>query len=200
MTTVSSTDRVKALISKKDAIEAEIKELMDVLKSQKEVGLDAPLIDSEQFPRADIDVYTVRHARHQISCLQNDHKSLMKEIEEGLHEIHASARTQLAHEETQPSQTTIPPAEGFLLVEQVDSASPAADAGMKVGDKITQFGSVTKKNFESLIDIAQVARHSIDKTITVSLLREDREQRLSLTPRNWSGQGLLGCKVVPLNS
>lgn len=27
-----------------------------------------PLIDSEGYPRSDIDVYQVRHARHQIKC------------------------------------------------------------------------------------------------------------------------------------
>ena len=35
---------------------------------QKGVGMDGPLIDEEQFPRNDIDVYTVRHARHRIIC------------------------------------------------------------------------------------------------------------------------------------
>ena len=35
---------------------------------QKSVGMDEPLIDAEGFPRADIDIYSVRHARHQIIC------------------------------------------------------------------------------------------------------------------------------------
>jgi hypothetical protein len=35
---------------------------------QKNIGMDGPLVDSEGFPRADIDVYSVRHARHQIAC------------------------------------------------------------------------------------------------------------------------------------
>lgn len=42
------------------------------------------LIDADGYPRNDIDVYQVRHARHQINTLQNDLKSLMKEIEKGL--------------------------------------------------------------------------------------------------------------------
>ena len=46
------------------------------------------LVDRDGFPRQDIDVYQVRHARHKIICLQNDHKAIMKEIEEGLHQIH----------------------------------------------------------------------------------------------------------------
>lgn len=47
------------------------------------------LVDKDGFPRQDIDVYQVRHARHKIICLQNDHKAIMKEIELGLHKIHS---------------------------------------------------------------------------------------------------------------
>ena len=35
---------------------------------QQDVGMDGPLVDTEGFPRADIDVYSVRHARHGIIC------------------------------------------------------------------------------------------------------------------------------------
>ena len=39
---------------------------------QNLVGMDEPLVDSEGYPRNDIDVYRVRHARHRIICkLQN---------------------------------------------------------------------------------------------------------------------------------
>lgn len=36
---------------------------------QKSVGMDEPLTDAEGFPRPDIDIYSVRHARHQIICM-----------------------------------------------------------------------------------------------------------------------------------
>lgn len=48
-----------------------------------------PLVDAEGFPRNDIDVYQVRHARHEINCLQQDLSDLMKEIEAGLDDYHA---------------------------------------------------------------------------------------------------------------
>lgn len=35
---------------------------------QNRVGLDDPLVDAEGYPRQDIDVYQVRHARHRIIC------------------------------------------------------------------------------------------------------------------------------------
>ncbi len=39
------------------------------------------LVDSEGFPRGDIDVYSVRSARQRVLCLRNDHKHIMKLIE-----------------------------------------------------------------------------------------------------------------------
>lgn len=48
------------------------------------IGMRDPLVDADGYPRNDIDVYQVRHARHQINTLQNDLKSLLKEIEKGL--------------------------------------------------------------------------------------------------------------------
>lgn len=106
MADTNAANEIKALIAKKDQIEAEIKRLMSVLDEvgnskvtywfkdknsvnlsrnlycavivitnyiqswfqQGHVGMDGPLVDREQFPRSDIDVYTVRQARHKISC------------------------------------------------------------------------------------------------------------------------------------
>lgn len=38
------------------------------LRFQNRVGMDEPLVDSDGYPRNDIDVYRVRHARHKIIC------------------------------------------------------------------------------------------------------------------------------------
>lgn len=56
------------------------------------------LIDCEGFPRNDIDVHQIRHARHQIICMQNDMKALVKEIEKGLHAVHAEAAENIGNE------------------------------------------------------------------------------------------------------
>lgn len=53
--------------------------------------MQTPLVDADGFPRNDIDVHQVRHARHQIICLQNDLKALMLDIESGLHAVHSQA-------------------------------------------------------------------------------------------------------------
>lgn len=35
---------------------------------QNKIGMTEPLVDAEGYPRADVNVYQVRHARHKIIC------------------------------------------------------------------------------------------------------------------------------------
>ena len=60
-------EQVMEMMKQKDGLEEDIKALHDVLKCQG-VGMDEPLVDGEGFPRSDIDVYQVRHARNNIRC------------------------------------------------------------------------------------------------------------------------------------
>nr|XP_058961379.1 26S proteasome non-ATPase regulatory subunit 9-like [Pocillopora verrucosa] len=196
-----SMKKVKDLIAKKDAIEKEIKEFQDVLDSQKGVGMNEKLIDADNYPRSDIDVYTVRVARNRIICLQNDHKALMKEIEEGIHEVHAQAREQKNKQETQQDQEVediSTKLKAFLRVDSVANASPSFQAGLKAGDRILQFGSINGENFHSLADIASIVQHSKGRPVNVTVERGERTKAITLTPNTWSGQGLLGCHIVPV--
>lgn len=89
---VTHREQVLKLIEEKDKIEKKINDLGQVLIANNHVGMNEPLVDGDGFPRNDIDVYQVRTARSQIICLQNDLKTLMKEIEHGLSDVHADAR------------------------------------------------------------------------------------------------------------
>lgn len=89
----SHKDEVMKLIERKEQIERSINDCGHILAANKNVGMNESLLDAEGFPRADIDVYAVRQARHQIICLQNDLKAIMKDIEKGLINVHAEART-----------------------------------------------------------------------------------------------------------
>ena len=53
------------------------------------MGIDTPLVDSEGFPRADIDVFRARTLRKRFIEIQNDYKALQKKIERGLVELQA---------------------------------------------------------------------------------------------------------------
>ncbi|KAK7175883.1 hypothetical protein R3I93_000217 [Phoxinus phoxinus] len=192
---------VRLLIKRKDEIEEQIKAYYDMLQTQEGVGIDGPLVDVEGFPRADVDLYKVRSARHSISCLQNDHKAVMVEIEEALHKLHATARVGERKDETKMEATgqTVSLSSPFALVDAVTQGSPAFQAGLRVGDEIMEFGSVKTQNFRNLRDIASVVQHSEGKSLRVGVFRNGQEVHLSLTPQHWSGRGLLGCNLVPLH-
>ncbi|XP_077058102.1 26S proteasome non-ATPase regulatory subunit 9 isoform X1 [Siphateles boraxobius] len=192
---------VQLLIKRKDEIEEQIKAYYDMLQTQEGVGIDGPLVDVEGFPRADVDLYKVRSARHSISCLQNDHKAVMVEIEEALHKLHATARVGERKDETKMEATgqTVCLSSPFALVDAVTQGSPAFQAGLRVGDEIMEFGSVKTQNFRNLRDIASVVQHSEGKSLRVGVFRNGQEVHLSLTPQHWSGRGLLGCNLVPLH-
>ncbi|XP_063423987.1 26S proteasome non-ATPase regulatory subunit 9-like [Mytilus trossulus] len=198
-------ENMNRLVKKKEEIEADIQALFEVLKSQKGVGMKEPLVDKDGFPRNDIDIHTVRTARHDINCLQNDHLAIMTEIEEELYKIHEVARANNPQRETMDtsdtSQMSVEMKERlspFLEVNKVDDGSPASTAQLQEGDKILQFGSITAENFKSLQDIASVVQHSKGKPLTLTVSRSNTDLRLSLTPNTWSGKGLLGCNIVPL--
>lgn len=36
---------------------------------QNNIGMNEPLIDSDDYPRSDIDVFKVRHARQRVICM-----------------------------------------------------------------------------------------------------------------------------------
>jgi len=65
-------------IKEKDEIEKKIAELSKLAVS------NVNLVDTEGFPRNDLDVHTIRTHRNALAKLQTDHKRLMKEIEEGM--------------------------------------------------------------------------------------------------------------------
>ncbi|XP_034728736.1 26S proteasome non-ATPase regulatory subunit 9 [Etheostoma cragini] len=195
-------DDVKDLIKRKDEIEEQIKAYHDVLEDQR-VGVEGPLVDAEGFPRADVNLYQIRTARHSISCLQNDHKAIMEEIEEALHKLHAREKAKRGGDEAgdqgeaMEQQVILPPP--FARVDAVTQGSPACGAGLRVGDEIIEFGSVNTENFQNLQNIASVVEHSEGKPLRVSVIRDGQKAQMNLTPQRWSGRGLLGCNIVPIH-
>ncbi|KAL0100071.1 hypothetical protein PUN28_019497 [Cardiocondyla obscurior] len=190
-------DAVLQLMKDKDKIESDLRALKEILDCNH-VGMDEPLIDSEGYPRQDIDVYQVRHTRHKIICLTNDHKDVMKKIEEGLHKVHNLAGASNVEQPTfdMPDSQEVETLEPFLRVNLVSPGSPAETAGIQVEDLILEFGSVHCRNFKSLADIGKLVENSRYKTINVKIKRGSNIIVLSLTPRPWVGKGLLGCNVI----
>ncbi|GLH03273.1 26S proteasome non-ATPase regulatory subunit 9, partial [Gryllus bimaculatus] len=195
---VVSRESVMTLIHEKDKIEDEIKQMKTILENNN-IGMNEPLVDDNGFPRSDIDVYQVRHARHRIICLQNDHKKLMKEIENALHALHAQEQ-HVNGSSSSGVSTSFEHTEPIGRINFVSPNSPAADAGVLEGDIVVEFGSVNASNFKSLQDIGNIVQHSVGRSIAVRVKREEKFIRLSLTPCQWSGRGLLGCNILPWES
>ncbi|CAG9792800.1 unnamed protein product [Diatraea saccharalis] len=207
-------DRVLKLMEEKDRIESEIREQTAILDTNN-VGMNDALVDGEGYPRGDIDVYKVRHARHRIICLQNDHKALMKRIEQGLAEVHSdfvgpngegpsvvvplpNAPYSNGHSSYAPSNegdTVNLNESGFASVGNIQPGSPADMDGLCEGDEILQFGSINSGNFTDVTQIHQLISHSINQSIRVQLRRDHRILTINLTPRPWAQPGLLGCHI-----
>lgn len=54
--------------------------------------MKTPLVDGEGFPLANVDVYSIRHARQTLICARNDRQKLTDQIEAMMLELHANAR------------------------------------------------------------------------------------------------------------
>ncbi|XP_051490402.1 26S proteasome non-ATPase regulatory subunit 9 [Apus apus] len=191
---------VQQLVKRKDEIEAQIKAYYELLEDQKGVGMNEPLVDAEGFPRDDIDLYQVRTARHNIICLQNDHKALMKQVEEALHQLHAREKEKQARDEAEARAEALGQglARAFARVNAVTPGSPASISGLQVDDEIVEFGSVNVNNFQNLQNIATVVQHSEGRPLSVTVMRGGKKVHVGLTPKRWSGKGLLGCNIIPL--
>ena len=62
------------------------------LITQNKVGMKDSLVDENDFPRNDIDVWAVRTARNSIIRLENDAKALFDRMQYKLEELHLLTR------------------------------------------------------------------------------------------------------------
>ncbi|KAI9503195.1 putative 26S proteasome regulatory subunit [Coemansia spiralis] len=191
-------ERAQALLKQKDNLENEIRDLELELQSHGVTKTEA-LVDADGFPRADIDIVAIRGIRRSLIYKQNDLKDLVKQIEESLVNLHQNIRADEEDEpEVKPSRQR-----PFARVNMVTPNSPASEAGLVVGDKIVQYGSVNTDNHNNLKLLISETTDSIGKPIIVIVDRvldgQPQSKTLKLTPRrNWGGDGLLGCYILPL--
>lgn len=70
--------------------------------------------------------------------------------------------------------------------------------GLQVRDEILEFGTINADNFVDLNQIGEVVRHAQNRHIGIKIKRGSNTLEVSLTPKIWSGRGLLGCNIVPI--
>ncbi|TDG51451.1 hypothetical protein AWZ03_002246 [Drosophila navojoa] len=209
-TEITTKARLERLIAAKKELEAQINKNGEILAANGNVGMTGPLVDSEGYPRNDIDIYQVRQARQTIICLQNDHAQLLDQIHELLNQYHAEIATtdpelinrasalELSNEREHGGSLAIPlNSKPLVVVNLVSPNSPAEEAGLRVGDKILRFGSINETNFKkSLEQIGEVVRNMQNQNVQLKIKRADQFLDLVLVPKTWVGRGLLGCNIV----
>ncbi len=182
---------VNELILEKKKIETEISNILDLLNSESlgSVGLETPLIDLEGFPLSGLDLLVIRQNRRKFFELKNDLKLILNKIENEIHKIHQIARDEgnINSGDTRAQRLS------FGRVDMIAVGSPADDAGLLVGDKISKFGPLSTFSPDS-VDVCYDAIPSVprDSSIEVIVTRLGRgELHLTIQPR----EGKLGCCI-----
>ncbi|CAI2344136.1 unnamed protein product [Caenorhabditis sp. 36 PRJEB53466] len=183
--------QAKQLLQQRDEMDEKINELLLVLETNNST-MDSPLIDAEGYPLNTIDVYAVRHARHDLIRLRNDRAHLTEQI---VAEMEKEKKEPEPSEEKPVHRTSNEP---FVKISSVVEESPAAIGGFRKDDQIIQYGPLHHGNFEDLQQVANVTKQSENNIIRVTVIRDDRPIRLEICPKKWAGAGLLGCNIVPM--
>ncbi|KAL7442853.1 hypothetical protein ACHAXM_008554 [Skeletonema potamos] len=121
-----------------------------------------------------------------------------------------SSTTTAAEQRSESSQQAIS-LRPFAVIDEVFSNSPSQEAGIKEGDLLLRFGTVTSDNhngFDAIkrAIVTQLSLASANGTsISIAVRRSTVELRgaaemirvetFDLRPRPWAGQGLLGCHL-----
>ncbi|BEJ16326.1 hypothetical protein CspHIS471_0509310 [Cutaneotrichosporon sp. HIS471] len=197
----------RALMQRKEEIEKEIDTFKDILASHG-ASMETALVDPEGYPRGDIDVYAIRHVRAALVRLYNDRDEVIRRLATALE---SAFQVDPSAPQPQPQSQFRPPASAnghrdvpetwpdrpVARVNSVAPSSPAADAGLAPGDIIYSFSGITAATEGGMQAIGAVVQRSEGQTLTLLVLRGNERKMLRLTPRAWSGRGLLGCHILP---
>ncbi|KAL4335349.1 hypothetical protein GQ457_07G044280 [Hibiscus cannabinus] len=207
------------LMEKRSGIEAEMNAIIEQLCQPGGPGLSGSLVDSEGFPRADIDIPVVRAQRNRLAELKNDHQEITEKINVNIQVLHSAKLTSTPKESgvemnqnasvvnvgasVSLQNLALRDSHGandvdmisgvpFAMVDEIADASPAAEDGLQLGDQIVKFGNV-KAGDNLLQRLASESQVNQGHPIPVTIMRQGALFNLSVTPRTWQGRGLLGC-------
>ncbi|KAK7354254.1 hypothetical protein VNO80_19713 [Phaseolus coccineus] len=208
-----------SLMDKRSAVEAEMNAIIARLSQPGAPGLSGGLLNSEGFPRSDIDIPVVRAERRRLAELRNDHKEITEKIDQNIQILH-SARlgggpSVYKNPDTQTSSTIDTVASmtsqnvlmrhspnsmdvdvlisrPFAMVDEIADVSPAVEDGLQLGDQILKFGNVEAGD-NLLQRLSSEAQSNLGHAVPVVIVRQGTVINLTVTPRSWQGRGLLGC-------
>jgi 26S proteasome regulatory subunit N4 len=122
----------RSLMARKDSIQVDLDGQFAILSANNST-LHTPLVDPQGFPRADIDVYAVRHARVRVIELKNDMESVMNELAKALEGVYdprngGNVSENLRDSSIEPTGEASDDGKVFARVDGVAPGSPAAQA------------------------------------------------------------------------
>lgn len=91
-----------------------------------------------------------------------------------------------------------PPPPPFAVIDELTPGSPAATAGLQLGDQLCSFAGVSKAVPSTLQAVAAALAANEGRPVEAVVLRQGAPLALQLTPQQWGGRGLLGCHLRPL--
>ncbi|XP_074368757.1 uncharacterized protein LOC141708845 [Apium graveolens] len=204
------------LMDTRSALELEMNSIIDRLTQPGGPGLSGNLVDSEGFPRSDIDIPVVRADRIKLAQLRNDYKEITEKISQTIQVLHSAKLTPAStHRDTGMTSTSqgisasnvgvaisersasamdvdVTGGRPFAMVDEISEASPAAEDGLQLGDQIVKFGTVEFGD-ALLPKLAAEAQTNRGHAVPLVVKRQGALINLSVTPRVWQGRGLLGC-------
>lgn len=212
-----------SLMDKRAAIEVEMNAIIERLNQPGGPGLSGNLVDSEGFPRTDIDIPVVRAERRRLSELRNDHKEISEKINQNIQILHAArlgnktSLLKVSGDEDGPNAQTSSTVESGSSVQNVllRDSSNSMDVDVVVSipfamvDEISDSSPAAEDGLQLgdqilkfgsveagdnlLQRLASEAQSNLGRAIPVAIMRQGAMINLIVTPRTWPGRGLLGC-------
>ena len=157
------------LDKEKKKLEEKIAALTEYLTQPGMPGVDGSLLDRDGFPKPGLDLVSIRTARHDLICTQNDLKNLMETIEKKMMAYFEELNNNRIEEESKEEEkktnsnikqeatagacaddqnnnkTTESLQEPFAKIASVEKGSPADEAGLMEGDAIINFNGILYK-------------------------------------------------------
>jgi 26S proteasome non-ATPase regulatory subunit 9 len=211
--TSSSKENVERLYKQREELEAEMASISQRLNGPNMPGLKGALVDNEGFPigGGDLDLYSVRADRQRYNSLKNDHLKLTNMIEREVQALLSSSSNNRGgggadtdtttvntkeNIEQKAVESTIPTTnrKAFAVVDILAPGSPADTDGLMLHDRVLDFGGAF-----SISDAAALIQNNVGKSHRVVVNRAGMDAIVNITPRTWSGNGLLGAHFRALN-
>ncbi|KAI9117717.1 hypothetical protein K1719_011883 [Acacia pycnantha] len=212
-----------SLMDKRAAMEAEMNAIIERLNQPGGPGLSGNLVDSEGFPRTDMDIPVVQAERRRLAELRNDHKEISEKINQNVQILHAvrlgskTSPLKVSGNEDGPNNQTSSAVEaGSSLQNVLLRHSPnSMDVDVVVSipfamvDEISDSSPAAEDGLqlgdqilkfgsveagENLLQrLASESQTNMGCAIPVVIMRQGAVINLTITPRTWPGRGLLGC-------